>query len=221
MYIIPNLIIIENRLIYPLKLLLRWGTAISLFCLSSINLADERKETAVTVIETLHSSLLAVMQNAEAMDFDGRYNKLEPIIRCTFDTAYIAEIILRRHWQSLTRQQQADFISALTKQNIATYASRFNHFNGEVFKVFEIEELPKGRLLIRSKIINNDKEPVSLDYILHKNDNDWLIINIVAEGVNDLALKRAEYSAIMKTDGFDNLINRIKDNTRTMQENNR
>ena len=35
-------------------------------------------------------------------------------------------------------------------------------------------------------------------------------MNVVAQGVSDLSLKRADYTAVIKTEGFDSLINRLE-----------
>ena len=35
-------------------------------------------------------------------------------------------------------------------------------------------------------------------------------MNVVAQGVSDLSLKRADYTAVIKSEGFDSLINRLE-----------
>jgi phospholipid transport system substrate-binding protein len=44
---------------------------------------------------------------------------------------------------------------------------------------------------------------------MKKKDEGWQIINIIADGVSDLALKRSEYTSILSRDGFDVLIAKI------------
>ena len=47
--------------------------------------------------------------------------------------------------------------------------------------------------------------------MLKEKDNSWRIINIIANGVSDLALKRSEYTTILQREGFDSLITKIND----------
>ena len=47
------------------------------------------------------------------------------------------------------------------------------------------------------------------NYLLRVNNGNWLILNVIAQGVSDLALKRADYAAVIKAEGFDALIDRI------------
>ncbi|MCZ6893424.1 MAG: ABC transporter substrate-binding protein, partial [Gammaproteobacteria bacterium] len=48
------------------------------------------------------------------------------------------------------------------------------------------------------------------------NDNKWLIVNVIAQGISDLSLKRADYTAVIKKEGFDSLVNRLNDKITAM-----
>jgi phospholipid transport system substrate-binding protein len=54
---------------------------------------------------------------------------------------------------------------------------------------------------------------VSLEYLLHEGDGGWRIINIVADGVSDLALKRAEYQRVFASGGLDGLVAELEQQT--------
>ncbi|MEO1867647.1 MAG: ABC transporter substrate-binding protein, partial [Methylococcales bacterium] len=42
--------------------------------------------------------------------------------------------------------------------------------------------------------------------MMKKKGDSWRIINIIANGVSDLALKRSEYTSVLSGKGFDALI---------------
>ena len=46
---------------------------------------------------------------------------------------------------------------------------------------------------------------------MKKKGDDWRIINIIANGISDLALKRSEYTSILKREGFEVLLAKISD----------
>jgi len=46
--------------------------------------------------------------------------------------------------------------------------------------------------------------------VLHYREGRWSIINIIADGVSDLALKRAEYSHVLARDGFNALVSMLE-----------
>jgi len=167
-------------------------------------------ETAIKVVERLHTNLLKMMQATDTITFVERYSTLEPVITESFDTPVIVKVILSRYWKDLTDQQKEDFIHLFNQLTIATYVSRFNSFDGEVFITKTVEQLRKGRILVRSEIQSQNGDSVNLDYLMHKNNGNWNIISVIADGVNDLSLKRVEYSTIIKKNGYENLVTNIE-----------
>ncbi len=171
---------------------------------------DDSYDAAIEVVEQLHTVLLSVMQAADSMAFSERYSILDPVITESFDTPVIAKVILSRYWKDLTPQQQEDFIHLFNQQTVATYASRFDSFNDDVFRTISVKQLKKGRILVRTEIKSDSEDPVKLDYLMHKNNEQWLIISVIADGVNDLSLKRAEYSTVIKDNGYEYLVTNIE-----------
>jgi len=171
---------------------------------------DESHDAAIEVVEQLHSVLLGVMQAVDSMEFSERYSILDPVITESFDTPVIAKVILSRYWKDLSPQQQEDFIHLFNRQTVATYASRFDGFNNDVFRTISVKQLKKGRILVRTEIKSDSESPVKLDYLMHANNSQWLIIIVIADGVNDLSLKRAEYSTVIKDNGYEYLVTNIE-----------
>jgi len=206
---------VQQNKFTPLSVLLMWllvSTTLITFSQFALaeELAEESHNAAIEIVEQLHTQLLEVMQAADTMTFAERYAKLEPTIREIFYTPLIAKVILSRYWKDLTEQQRTNFIDLFNRQSTATYASRFDSFDDEVFKINSVEQLKKGRLLIRSEIQSKSDDPVTLDYLMHNNNDNWYIISVIADGVNDLSLKRAEYSTIIKENGYDYLVTSIE-----------
>jgi phospholipid transport system substrate-binding protein len=59
---------------------------------------------------------------------------------------------------------------------------------------------------------------VTLEYLLQQSDRGWQIINIVADGVSDLALKRAEYQRVFASGGIAGLIAELQSQTQRLSE---
>ena len=197
---------------------MRLLVSITLLIFSQFALAEELTEetteeshnAAIEIVEHLHANLLEVMQAADTMNFAERYLKLESTITESFDTPVITKVILSRYWKDLSNEQQEDFIHLFNRQTIATYASRFDSYTDEIFEIKTVEQLKKGRLLVRSEIRSKGESPVQLDYLMHNNNGSWFIISVIADGVNDLSLKRAEYSTVIKRNGYENLVANIE-----------
>jgi phospholipid transport system substrate-binding protein len=68
----------------------------------------------------------------------------------------------------------------------------------------------RGRVEIQTELIEDNADIVALNYVLHETDRGWRIINVLADGVSELALKRTQYQKILKTKDFAALIQHIE-----------
>ena len=64
--------------------------------------------------------------------------------------------------------------------------------------------------MVKTTLTTSDGEKISFVYQLHKSGETWRIVNIITNGVSDLAMKRAEYTSIIEKDGFDSLITKLE-----------
>jgi phospholipid transport system substrate-binding protein len=165
--------------------------------------------SATEVVEKLHTTLLAAMKEGDKIGYQGRYDQLAPVIKSSFDMPFISRTVLGKYWETFNNEQRSRFVEAFTKLSIATYTANFDSYSGERFKTLSEKEVSGGRILVQSQIIKSDGGQVELDYLLHRTDTQWRIINIIAEGVSDLALKRADYSAFLKSKGFEALLKKL------------
>jgi len=172
--------------------------------------APAAEADAVAVVEKLHATLLDIMHNADKLGFQGRYNTMAPVVESSFDTLLIAQVVLSRYWKELSPEQQNKFVALFNRLSASTYASRFDSFSGESFKTLNVEQMKKERLLVRTELTRTNDTPVKLEYLVQQNAGKWYIISVIADGVNDLALKRAEYATIINDRGFDNLVVEIE-----------
>jgi phospholipid transport system substrate-binding protein len=173
--------------------------------------ASAGDQGATEVVEKLHSTLLAVMKDGDQLRYQGRYDQLAPVIKSSFDIPFVSRTVLGKYWETFNSEQRSRFVEAFTQLSIATYAANFDRYSGERFKTISEKDVSDGRILVQSQLIKSDGGQVQLDYLLHRTGGQWRIINIIAEGVSDLALKRADYSAFLKNKGFEALLKKLNE----------
>ena len=166
-------------------------------------------DLASRTVDKFHGKLLNVMQRADELGYRGRYRELEPFISNCFDIPLITDIILGRYRNELDEAQRAEFSSLFSRFSTATYASRFDGYDGEEFLEISRETMKRDRVLIRTELRRPVQDAINLDYLLHEKQGKWYIISVSADGVNDLSLKRAEYAAVIKEKGYNGLVTDI------------
>lgn len=186
----------------------------------ALSSSSSEPENPERVIEKLQSSLLQVMREGDKLSYERRFKFLEPIIDESHDLNLIIKTILgATYWSQLDKEQQDLIAETFRKLSIATYAGRFNQYEGEQFQIVEQRALPREQVLVRSRLTKSDGGTVNFDYVLHQTDGRWRIANILFDGVSDLAIKRGEYRAILQRDGFQALIDMIKEKIVLTQQN--
>jgi phospholipid transport system substrate-binding protein len=158
------------------------------------------------VVQNFYGVLLDLMQNAAALGPKGRYQKLEPVVRGTFDVPFMARLSIGPAWTRLTAEQKRRAVQAYSRYIAAIYATRFDDYAGEKFQVLGQQQIKHGTL-IKTQIIKSNGEPVSINYVVHDNDSAWQIRDIYLSGsISELATRRSDFAATLRSGGIDGLI---------------
>lgn len=166
-----------------------------------------RADDSTALISRLNDTLLATMKSAKELGYKGRYEKLEPVIESTYDLAFMTQYSAGRHWRELTAKQKSELIEAFSRLTIATYASRFNGYSGESFRILSEKTPRKGTRLVETELVKSDGEAIKLNYLLRQTKDGWRVIDVFLKGtISELATKRSEYSSTLANQGFDGLM---------------
>lgn len=204
----------KMKILRAIKSLFHFQLVLAMILIMPASWADNAVATeasdAQQVVERLHDTLIKAMRESGSLGYKGRYELLAPVIDQTHDIDFIARTSLGANWTQLDAEQQRTFVDVFRKLSIGTYAGWFKDYDGERFEFVEQQQMPRAQVMVRSKLVPLKGEPVRFDYILRHGKEGWRIVNILADGVSDLALKRVEYRAILQRDGFSTLIDMLR-----------
>ncbi len=190
---------------------LKVGIFASIFILNTViaSAQENSTTTAKQVVEKFQADLISVMKNGKQLGYAGRYANLQDAVINSHDLPKIARVIVGKEWEKLSTDQQKKLEDLIIRLSIASYAHNFKDYAGESFTYDSEEETTRGGILVHSHLSIPDDKPVKFDYMLKDTGTNWRIINIIANGVSDLALKRSEYTSILQNEGFDALVSKI------------
>jgi phospholipid transport system substrate-binding protein len=174
---------------------------------------DPRPRTATEFVAALQSKLLSVMQRAEKLGYEGRRRELDATIRETHLIAAIARLTVSQYWGRMSKEQQEQLVTTFGDLVVANYASKFDGYAGERFS--QLEEKVSGKsTIVRTVLTKTNGKQHTLDYTLREVGGEWRILNITADGVSDLATKKAEYGSVMGSAGFSGLLAKLREQIR-------
>jgi len=162
-------------------------------------------------IDGLHGALLETMKKGKQLGMKGRYDRLAPILFETYDVPLMARIAVGPSWQSLPSVQQSGVVEAFSQMMVATYASRFDEYSGERFEVLQTDEQPPSDKIVKTRITQSNGKVSSLSYLMRRNGTEWKVVDVFLDGtISELASRRAEFTAILKSGGPDALISSLR-----------
>jgi phospholipid transport system substrate-binding protein len=157
-------------------------------------------------VRSLYDNLLAAMRNGPALGASGRYARLAPVVRQSFDIPFMTRLAVGPEWASLNEAQRQQVTQAFERYVAATYAERFDSYSGERLQVTG-ERASPGGTIITSQIVKSNGEPVNINYLMRNNGGVWQIADVYLDGtISELATRRSEFAAILRTGGINGLI---------------
>jgi phospholipid transport system substrate-binding protein len=194
-----------------LAFLLLLGAAVPARAEAPAAAAVPDEEAVRAPVARLYAGLGDVMKRSGDLDFAGRYEALQPIVAESFDLPFMAELILGRPFKELTAEQQKTWVDTFARLTTSTYADRFDSDSGVRFEIDRVEPAAQGTSLVRTRLLRTDGDPVKLDYRMRKAPAGWRISDVFLSGtVSELALRRSEYGALMRREGFDALLAAVR-----------
>lgn len=196
-----------------------FAIAVAALPLFSLRAAEGDAAKAQAVVGKLHDALLAVMKSAASLKFQGRLEALTPVLTEVFNLPVMARVAVGPGWKDLTEDQQRRFTDAFTRMTIATYANRFDGYSGESFETLPEALAQQSGFMVQTRLNRTDGQPpVALNYLMRQEkDGGYRIVDVYLSGsISELATRRSEYSAILKRDGVDKLIEGVESRVKAL-----
>ena len=170
-------------------------------------------------VEALHAGLIEAMQRSDELDFEARYALLEPVVVSTYDLPRMARASLGRGWKALAEPDRDGWRTLIESHVVATYASRFVGYTGERFETLGVRRTGKRTVLVETNLLSPGEKPISFVYRVGRTERGWRILDVYFDGeVSELALRRAQYSALLEREGYPRLRDKLVEKVAALRE---
>jgi phospholipid transport system substrate-binding protein len=144
---------------------------------------------------------------------DARFRRL---LVDRFDMAAISKFVLGRYWRSTNEAQRAEFQRLFVDFIVGSYSVRFSEYLGEGVQVTGSSAEDGGTILVHSRIDMPTSEDIRVDWRLRRANDEFAIIDSIAEGVSMDVTHRSEFASLIHDrGGVNGLIEALR--TRTLQ----
>lgn len=152
------------------------------------------------------NGVVAIMR--EKLPLAMRIPLFEALVRNYYDMPAIAALVVGSGWTGTSALDRASAISSLTHHSAVTLARNFASYDGERFTVDPSATARGARQVVKVTIGSAGGGNVLL-YALQKGAGGWRIVDVISDGVSQLAVQRADLASTVASGGAAGLARRL------------
>lgn len=175
--------------------------------------------SATAAVERFHGVLIANMRDGKTVGFEGRKQKLEPVIKDTFDLPSMARVSAGAAWTKMPEEERSKVIAAFADWTVASYAANFKEWDGEAFATKGAKDDGKGNIMVETALNLKSSSPVAFTYRMREVAGAPKVVDIFLDGaVSQMAMHRSQFAAALTAGGVANLLKHMQDLTAKAKE---
>lgn len=162
------------------------------------------KETIDSVLNILMDEELRAPQNLKK-----RRHLLRQIIHSRFDFQEMSKRSLGIHWTRRSPEEREEFIPLFSELLERSYINRIESYIDEKI-LYTGELIDDGYATVKTRVILRDNIETPIDYRLMRKSSEWLVYDVIIEGVSLVNNYRIQFNRIINSDSYEGLIRRMR-----------
>jgi phospholipid transport system substrate-binding protein len=162
------------------------------------------KEVIDNVLEILNNPA-----NAGEAKKDYRQQQVKQLVDRHFDYREMAKRSLGQTWTKLNPGQRDEFVRLFAELLEASYADKIDKYARHIRIDYTGENLDGEYAEVRTVVVRpNDRIPLS--YRLLNESGDWMVYDVVIEGVSLVSNYRSQFGRIISESSYADLVRRLR-----------
>ncbi len=202
------------------------SSVIILLLSANLSFANETKEVEI-LINDLGNKIIKIADDKK-LNINQKRDQLIKTIDAVIDNDWISKFVLGKNYRLANDEQKEQFKKLYHEFMINSYSSKFTGYSGETFSIASVNN-DGNYYTAKCFFYNKGNSPaINIDFRVKKNNDtsvnksNFLIFDIVAEGISLIETQRSEFGAVIAKDGLDKFIIDLKErNAKLKAENNK
>jgi phospholipid transport system substrate-binding protein len=161
-------------------------------------------DPAVVRVQTLDDTLVSASKKGDLKS---------PRVRAAVDQAFnlqvMAQIAVGAPWATMSAAERASVVDALSRYTAARFAHEFNDFSGQSIKVDPTVMVRGVDKLVRAEVHEQGEPPLKIGYRMRDYPGGPKIIDVIYNGISQLATQRADFADAIATGGAAGLVKKL------------
>ena len=139
----------------------------------------------------------------QSIDEDQREIRFRQLFNKGFDVPTIGRFVVGRYWRGASQQERDDFLGVfedIVVQRFLPLLAENTDTRIAVSRITEDQRAP-GTVVVASTIPREQGEPYKVGWRIRLKDEQYKILDVIAEGVSMAITLRSEYGSLIKSHG--------------------
>lgn len=140
------------------------------------------------------------------------------VVDTRFDFQEMSKRSLARHWKKRTSEERDYFVELFSKLLHNRYVRRVKSNSGsEIF--YQKQIIKNDKAVVYTMALKNNAE-IPLVYKLFKSADEWMVYDVVIEGVSLIQNYRIQFASVIKREKYSGLIKKMEEKVAKSEEEN-
>jgi phospholipid transport system substrate-binding protein len=153
-------------------------------------------------------AIIAILKN-EQLDQTAKRAEIKAVVNKRFDFRAMSQRTLATNWRKTTDKDKDRFVDLFSQLIENSYVGKLDSYTNE--KVDYTGEKIDGRRAVVETVIITTSNDVPVDYRVYSKDDQWLVYDVIIEGVSLISNYRSSYQEIMKNEGIEGLLAKMQE----------
>jgi phospholipid transport system substrate-binding protein len=192
---------------------LRWNIGLLAAGLVLLQAAPVPAQGPTDTLRTMSQTVLHLLHNEDLQKPERTQERRQQLVSVVGERLSYEEMSKRtlgEQWAKMNTAQRQEFVDLFQMVLAKSYVSKIEGYRGEPIQYLS-ERLSEGCAEVRAKIVSAKIE-WSLDFRLVEQAGQWLIYDVVVDGVSLISSYRGQFSRLMRFAGYDGLLVRLREN---------
>lgn len=166
-------------------------------------------ETPREIVRQTVDEVLEIL--GQKLPDDQRRSRLEEVVYARFDFETNARLVLARNWKRFSDAEKEEFVREYRTYLANSYGARLDRYSGEKVEIVGEREEPRGDVTVMTRIDGGEYDGALVDYRLRSKSGEWLVIDVIVEGVSLVSNYRDQFKEVLSGGGPAHLLEKLKE----------
>ena len=184
--------------------------AVALLGFASPQPPDAAAQSAPRAMVQQTIDAVLVVLNDKSLSTDQKRSRIESIAYQRFDFPTMSRLVLARNWQRFSKTQQTEFMEEFKRYLAVNYGNRIERYDQQKVDIVGERQEPRGDVTIQSVVRGGEFEGAVVDYRLRQSDGNWLVIDVIVEGISLVSNFRDQFKEVLARGGPEELLEALR-----------